>query len=170
MSIVLNLKKLLIFLVALPNIALALTTDKQQNAYIDADSATINHKSNSCIYRGHVKLTQGTTIILADVLTTYTNANNQLQRAVAVGKLASYTTQPDSGPHLFVAMAQTINYDPYKSQITLIGDAKATQGSNSFAGPRMEYNTKQQTVTSPASPQGRTTIVFQPGQKIVLPH
>lgn len=160
----------IILFVLFPGITFALSTDKLQNAIIESDSATINHKTNTCIYRGHVKLTQGTTILTADLLTTYSNAKNQLQKAIAIGQLATYTTLPDNSSTSFIAQAKTINYNPLQSQIILVGDAKATQGSDSFAGPQINYNIKQQLVTTPASKQGRTTIVFQPGQRVSLPH
>lgn len=161
---------ILVIFFGFPQVTFALSTDKQQNATIESDSATINHKENTCTYRGHVKLIQGTTILTADLLTTYSNAKNQLQKAIAIGQLATYTTLPDNSPNVFVAQAKTINYNPLQSQIILVGDAKATQGSDSFAGPQINYNIKNQLVTTPVSNQGRTTIVFRPGEKVSLPH
>lgn len=164
------LKKLLIGIVLVfPALSWALTTDKQQNANIVANSASINYKKHICIYRGNVKLTQGSTVLTADVLTTFANAKNQLQKAIAVGKLASYTTLPDNSPLPFAAVAETINYYPLQSQIYLIGQAKATQGNDSFAGYQINYNTKLQSISTPATPHERTTIVFQPTQKVNLP-
>lgn len=147
----------------------ALSTDKQQPAYIKSDSAVLNHKTKICIYIGHVELIQGSTTITADTLTTYSDAENQLEKTTAVGKVATYSTLPDNTPQKLVATALTINYYPKKAEVELIGDAKATQGSDSFAGPRINYDIKQQIITSPASKEGRTTIIIQPGQKIGLP-
>lgn len=159
----------LILLLFLPIQASALNSDKQQPAYIQADSATLNHKTGICIYRGNVKLTQGTTIITADILTIYTNAKNQLKQAKAEGKLATYSTLPDNSTLQFMAVAETINYNPLTAYVELIGQAKATQGADIFAGPQINYDVKQQIVTTPRSKQGRTTIVIQPGQQISLP-
>ncbi len=161
----------LVFLAALTiaNFSYALSTDKQQPAYIQSDTATLNHKTKICIYSGHVKLTQGSTVILSDTLTTYSDEQNQLEQATAVGKLATYSTLPDNSEQKLVATAVTINYYPKKAQVELIGDAKAMQGSDSFAGPRINYDIKHQIINSPASNEGRTTIIIQPGQKIGLP-
>lgn len=153
-----------------PLLSLALNSDKQQPAFIEADSATLNHKTGICIYRGHVKLTQGSTIITADTLTTHSDSENQLDQATAVGQLATYTTQPDNNPLPFSAMGLTINYYPKKAYVELIGQAKATQGNDSFAGPRINYDIKQQIVVSPPSTEGRTTIVINPQQKLGLPN
>lgn len=167
--------KQLLFLISMlsmllfPNLSSALSTDKLQPAYIKADSATINHKTKICVYSGHVQLTQGSTVITADTLTTHADAQNQLEQATAVGKFAVYSTLPDNTQLKLVATALTINYYPKKAQVELIGDAKATQGSDSFAGPKINYDIKQQIINSPASKEGRTTIIIQPGQKIGFP-
>ncbi len=147
----------------------ALSTDKLQPAVIEADSATLNQKTGICTYKGHVKLTQGSTVIAADTLITHLDRSSQLEQANALGQLASYTSMPDNSTLPFVAMAQTINYYPKKGLAVLIGQAKATQGSDSFAGPLINYDIKKQIVTTPSSTQGRTTIIIQPGQKISLP-
>ncbi len=147
----------------------ALSTDKQQPAFIKSDTATLNHRTKICVYTGHVELTQGSTVITADTLTTYSDAQNQLEQASAIGKFATYSTQPDNNPQKLIATALTLNYYPKKAQVELIGQAKATQGSDSFAGPRINYNIKEQIITSPPSKEGRTTIIIQPGQKIGLP-
>lgn len=166
------MKKLILTLLItiFPLTSWALSTDKQQPAYIQADSATLNHKTGVCIYRGHVQLTQGSTTIIADTLTTYLNDQNALQQATAVGQLANYTTLPDNTKLPFTAVAQTINYYPIKAAVELIGQAKATQGSDSFAGPKINYDIKQQLVVTPPSQGGRTTIIIQPQQKMSLPN
>jgi lipopolysaccharide export system protein LptA len=159
----------LIFLGFLPLAVFALSTDKQQIAYLQADSAQINHLTGVGIYKGHVKLTQGSTVITADTLLTHTDKQNQIDQATAIGQPATYNTMPDNSPNPFLASAQTIQYYPTQSLVKLIGDAKSTQGSDSFAGPEMTYDIKQQVVISASSSQGRTNIVIQPGQKIILP-
>lgn len=164
------IRNFILLIIIFPLTSWALSTDKQQPAYIEADSASLNHKTGICIYRGNVKLTQGSTTIIADTLTTYLNAQNQLQQATAIGQLATYTTLPDNTKLPFTAVAQTINYYPIKSSVELIGQAKATQGSDSFAGPKINYDIKQQIVITPPSQGGRTTIIIQPQQKMSLPN
>lgn len=158
-----------VLFLSVPNASYALSTDKQQPAYIQSDTAILNHKTKTCIYSGHVQLTQGSTVITADTLTTHSDAQNQLELVTAIGKYATYSTLPDNNPQKLVASALTINYYPKKAQVELIGEAKATQGNDSFAGPRINYDIKQQIITSPPSKEGRTTIIIQPGQKIGLP-
>jgi lipopolysaccharide export system protein LptA len=157
---------LLAFVVVwLPTLAQAASTDKQQPAYVIADSTILNYKTHKGIYHGHVKMTQGTTIILADEITTYLTKNNQLIKAIAIGQLASYTTMPDNSKLPFNAIGQTINYYPLQGFVELIGQAKTTQGQDSLAGPHITYDINKQVVVSLPQQNGHTTIIIQPDQK-----
>jgi lipopolysaccharide export system protein LptA len=157
---------LLIYLT--PNLSFALNSDQQQPADLQADSAVLNNKTGVSVYHGNVKLTQGTTVITANVLTTYTDQHNQLIKAVGVGTSAipaTYSTLPDNSKLPFTAVALTINYYPPRAWVEFIDQAKATQGKDIFTGPQLNYDINQQIVTSPASPTGRTRIIIQPDQQ-----
>lgn len=159
---------LFLLLCLLPGLSFALASDKQQPAYLQADNATLNHKTGISIYRGNVKLTQGTTVVTGDIITAYTDKHNQLIKAVAVGtaaQRASYSTLPDNSKLQFTAIALTINYYPPQGHAEFIGLAQATQGQDTYTGPRLNYDINNEIVTSPTSHQGRTMIIIQPSQK-----
>ncbi len=156
----------LLLISVLPSWAMAASSDKQQTAYITADSTTLNYKTRTGIYRGHVKMTQGTTVILADKVITYFTKDNKLEKATATGQLASYSTLPDDSQLPFTAVGQTINYYPLQGYVELIAQAQTTQGKDSLAGPHLKYDINQQTVVSLAEKNGHTTIIIQPNQKI----
>lgn len=161
-------KILFLFLYLIPVLSFGLSSDKQQPAYLQSDSATLNHKTGISIYRGNVKLTQGTTVITADILTTYTDQHNQLIKAIGTGTsthLASYSTLPDNNKLPFTAVAIIIHYYPLRSWVEFTDQAKATQGKDNFAGPQLNYDINREIVTSPASKLGRTQIIIQPDQK-----
>ena len=160
----------LFFCVVYASHSFALSTDKQQPALLQADSATINHKTGISVYTGHVKLVQGSTVITADVLTTLSTNQNQLELATAIGNPATYSTLPDNTTMMFNASALTLKYQVPSQQVDLTGNAKALQGNDSFAGPHIIYDIKQQLVISPPSDQGHTTILIQPTQKVTLPN
>ncbi len=159
---------LVVLIYLIPFYALAANSDKQQTAYITADNTTLNYKTRMGIYRGHVKMTQGTTTILADKVITYLNKTNQLEKAIATGQYqpATYTTLPDNSKLPFTAAGLTINYYPLQDYVELIGQAQATQGKDSLAGPRIQYNITAQTVVSLPEKNGHTTIIMQPDQKL----
>lgn len=156
----------LILILLIPAWTMAASSDKQQTAYVNAHQTTLNYKKRTGIYIGNVKMTQGTTTILADKVITYFNQDNQLEKAIATGNLASYTTLPDNSKLPFTAAGQTINYYPLQGYVELIGRAKATQGKDSLAGPHLKYDINQQTVVSLPEKTGHTTIIIQPDQKL----
>ena len=163
--------RLLIFFLCLlcVPIAFALDTDKDKLVFVEADATTLNHKTGINIYRGHVKLTQGTTVITGAIITTYANQRNQIEKAIAISDnntSASYQTITDLQKPLFIAVGDTINYYPERVWVELIGNAKATQGEDSFAGPQINYDMKQKIVTTPISNKGRTKIIILPSEPL----
>jgi lipopolysaccharide export system protein LptA len=156
---------LLVMSCLFPMTSFALKSDQEQTAYVKADSAVLNYKTGICQYQGHVKFTQGTTAVTANLVITYTDKHNKVQEAIATGSPASYSTLPDKNKIPFVATAETIKYYPQKGYVKFITNAQATQGKDKFAGNQLNYDIKQQIVSSPASHQERTSIVIQPDQK-----
>jgi lipopolysaccharide export system protein LptA len=148
-----------------PLTTFALNNDQQKPVYVEADSAVLNYKTGLCQYQGHVKLTQGTTTVIANLLITYTDTKKKLQEAIATGLPASYSTLPDRSKIPFAASANTIKYYPPKGYVEFIENAKAIQGKDAFAGPQINYDIKREIVSSPSSHEGHTSIIIQPDQK-----
>lgn len=155
-----------IFLLFLSLQALALSDDGKKAMHIMADSSTFNYKTGSNTYEGNVKIDQGTTHLIADRLVTSNNDKHKMQEAIAYGliKNAEYTTLTKPNGPVFHATAKIIKFYPLKSNVVLEGDVIVTQGENSFHGPVILYNIKDQIVNAPASNRGRATIVIEPGQ------
>lgn len=165
------LRSAIIFFICslLSSLAFGLDNDKNKPIFVQADATTLNHKTGINTYRGHVSLTQGTTIITGAIITTYANQHNQIQKAVAVSDKvtpASYRTMTDPKKLLFIAVGESIHYYPERAWVEFIGNAKATQGTNSFAGPQINYDMKQKIVITPTSNKGRTKIIILPSQSL----
>lgn len=144
--------------------AFALSEDSQQPIHIAADASQFNYKSGVNHYEGNVKIDQGTQHVIADRVVTTNNAKHKIETAIAYGlkQPAVYTTIPKAGDAVFEAKADIIKFFPTKSTIILVGNVIVTQGENSFHGPLIIYNTKDQIVTAPASDVGRATIIIKP--------
>jgi lipopolysaccharide export system protein LptA len=151
-------------LLLFPVAALALPTDSEQPLKIVSDSSVYDYKTGVKIYEGNVQVDQGSTHLSADKVTTKNNAKHQIDEATAYGekKLAEYTTTPKEGDTLFRAKAKIIKFNPETMVVTLEGNVVVTQGENSFHGPLIVYNMKEQTVNAPASKSGRATVVIEP--------
>jgi lipopolysaccharide transport protein LptA len=146
--------------------AWALPDDGTKNMHIVADTTLFNYKSGFNTYEGKVKVLQGETNLAADRVTTQSNSKHKIEEAIAYGEKspAHYWTLPKPGDPLFHAWAKIIKFYPQKSTVYLEGNVVITQGNNSFKGPELIYNIKDQTVFSPANKKGRATIVIEPAK------
>lgn len=157
----------ILLLLFIPVLTLALPEDSTKTMHIISDSSTFNYKTGSNVYEGNVKIDQGSTHLTADRVTTANGDNHKMKEAIAYGlnnKLAEYTTLPKPGDPILHAKAKTIKFYPPTSMVVLEGNVIVTQGKNSFEGPVIIYNMKDQTVTAPASKTGRATVVIEPSQ------
>ncbi len=147
----------------LPVYTYALPSDSEKNMHITADSTLLNYKTGFNLYEGNVKITQGETRLTAERLTTQRNNNHKMEEAIAYGTktLAHYWTIPRKGDQVLHAKANIIKFYPLKSLVVLNGNVLVTQGNNSFQGPEIIYNIKDQTVVSPPTKKGRATIIVE---------
>jgi lipopolysaccharide export system protein LptA len=153
-----------LFLGLYSNISFALNSDKDQVLQIIADSVELNHLTGVAVYRQHVNVSQGTTHLTADKLTTAYDDQNHLESAIAVGnkKRATYRTQTDIKKPELIAQADTIKYLPKQKIVQLIGNAQASQGTDTFIAPQINYDIQNQIITSPPTEDGKTVITIQP--------
>jgi lipopolysaccharide export system protein LptA len=144
----------------------ALPEDSEKTLNIVATSSLFNYKTGVNIYKGNVNLTQGSAHLTADRVVTQNNKQHKITIATAYGlkKKAEYTTIPKIGDPVFRAKAKIIKFFPLISIVRLEGNVTITQGENSFQGPVMIYNIKNQSVEAPASKLGRSTVVIEPAQ------
>jgi len=144
----------------------ALPEDSKQMINVISDSYEFNYKTGTDIYEGHVQVDQGSTHLIADRLVTQKNDQHKMVSAIAYGitKLAEYHTVPKQGDLVLIAKAKVIKYYPGTATIVLQDQVLVTQGENSFHGPYIVYNIKDQTVSAPPSKQGRAHIVIGPNK------
>jgi len=144
----------------------ALPADREKKLHIIADSYELNYKTGKDIYEGHVKVDQGTTHLTADRLVTEKDKNRKIISAIAYGiqQLAEFSTLPKEGEEMFHAKAKLIIFYPVVSSVRLEDEVVVTQGKNSFHGPIIIYNMKDQIVSTPPSKNGRATIIIDANQ------
>lgn len=142
----------------------ALASDKQQPATMLADSLTYNKNTGIGVYTGHVQITQGTTKITANQITTYSDKNNNITKAIATGTPATYTSQTQANQPPMQATAATIQYFPDKQLVLLIGNAVVTQKQNVLKSPWISYDMKNNMIVTSnnKAAKQRTTIILQP--------
>lgn len=161
----------LVILLLLPSfLVFALPEDGQKLALLAADTADIQQQIHQGTYVGNVRFDQGTRHIRAEKVITKTDQKNQLILAILYGskqKPAHYWEQPSVNKPILHAYAQEIRYHPREQLVELIGNAKVTQGKDSFSAPLIRYNIQTQHVLTENNRTDRTLIVIHPGKKNV---
>lgn len=118
---------------------LALSTDRDQPADIEADDIEFDFKNGTRTYLKNVLVIQGTLRIKADkVVANY--GEKDLENATAWGSLARFKQRPDDKPDDTEGWARKIIVDQVKNTITLIGKAALKQGPNTARGDIIIYN------------------------------
>ncbi len=174
MKVVLSHLLLYFILFCMPVSLMALSSDRDQPINLEADSADIDDLKGISIYTGNVILTQGSMIIKSHKLTLYTDKNNHLEKAVAVGtkkKLATFKQRPEGKDKDFRARAVTMIYFLNQDKIHLIKQAYVWQAGDTFSGDKIIYDTKKETVVAssiknkngkPVSNAARVRVTIQP--------
>ena len=133
----------------------ALTTDKDQDIEIEADSAELDDKKGITIYRGNVVVIQGSMRITGDIMTVTYIENGDLDTIIVEGKPAHHRQLPDNKDIYDEAEALRMEYYLLKNFIVLINEALVTQEGLRFGGNRIEYDT----VNSRVKARGKTKTV-----------
>lgn len=145
--------------------AYALPDDKEKPVHIESDSADLSQSAHTAVYRGHVCITQGSSVLRAHRVKATGNTSNQMELAVAYGDKSSqahFETLPESNKPMMHAYANKIRYHPNTHLIELIGNARVVQGKHSFSAPLIKYDMLKQHVISESKAHQRSTMIFYP--------
>lgn len=120
--------------------ALALSTDRDQAAQIEADETEIDFKTGTRVLTNNVLVIQGTLRLKADKLVAKYDSQGQLINATANGSLARFKQRPDGEPNDVEGWGKTITIDYPKNTLTLTGQASLRQGASTARGNKIVYN------------------------------
>ena len=140
--------------------AMALDSDRDQPMYIEADRATMDEGKGIGIYRGDVRIRQGSMHLQADTVTVYLE-DGRIVRAVAVGEPARYRQRPEGREQDVHAEAGRMEYFLDPERIVLTGDALVRQEGDTFRSERIVYDIVRDTVDA-GTGEDRVRIVIQP--------
>ena len=149
----------LLILLCVANNVTARTDDSEKPIHITADSAELNEKSGVSIYRGDVKMVQGTTILTGDIVTVYT-ANDEVDKMISVGDLATYQETTDDGDIVYAESEEMIHNGTEK-KIELFRRGKITQEGNIIRSEYILYLTEEGLIDT-GTTKDRIEITIQP--------
>ena len=117
----------------------ALSTDKDEPAVISADDVEFDFSTGVRIYRGNVKLDQGTMKLRADKLIVEYK-DDVLQKATAFGEPAVFQQRPDDKPNDVIGKGLKMELDEVNNKIILIDNATINDGEKNAAGAMITYD------------------------------
>lgn len=140
----------------------ALTSDKDQPVYIDADSQQLDLKSNKVTFVGNVTLKQGSINMLADKLIVTRDATDgKIHEIRGYGELAKFSQLTDDGKTLY-GEAKILTYELSADELTMSEQAMLSQDDSVIRGSTIRYQIKDQKLVADSSNKERVSTVLQP--------
>lgn len=150
----------------LPPLANALSDDRNQPMYVEADRANIDDKRGISVYRGNVKITQGTLQLTATELTVESH-NGDIVKAIATGQPATYRQRPEGKDQDVEAESLRMEYFAQEQKIILLDKAHVRQAGDTFSSDKIHYDIAQDIVNAgDGAPGDRVHITIQPKTKV----
>jgi lipopolysaccharide export system protein LptA len=124
------------------NNAFALSTDKEKDIEIEADSAEMDDLKGITIYRGDVIVVQGSIRMTGHTMTVHFDDNGDMELVIMQGTPATYRQLPDNSKNYDEAEALQMEYYALKDYIILKEKALVTKPDGStMSGKRIDYDT-----------------------------
>ncbi|MCZ6709509.1 MAG: lipopolysaccharide transport periplasmic protein LptA [Gammaproteobacteria bacterium] len=142
-------------------IAVALPEDADQPIHIRADNAEIDQQQGLAIYRGDVRVEQGTLRVTADEMTV-TYVDQKVVRITAKGNPAHYQQQIEVGRENVTAHSSVIIYFTQEERLDLLGDAYLIQEGSEITGDLITYDIVAGKVDATAEKDERIRMILQP--------
>lgn len=136
--------------------------DDEQDIEITSKSFEYNNQTGIATYIGDVYAQQGSRILLGDRLEIYRNSIGDVAKIIVYGEPAKHESITNPLKPKLHAKANEIIYDVLKEHLTLVDEAYVEQAGDVYEAPRIEYDVANETVHSPESDGGRTTITLKP--------
>ena len=153
---------ILLALTALPVLSWALSSDRQQPMLIEADRVELDDATGISIYRGRVKVVQGTLQLTGETMTVH-NKGNEVDRVIIEGTPATYQQRPDNKDQDVHAKALRMEYYTNPETIILLKQAEVEQQGDVLRSERIEYDmVKDQVSAGTDQPDERVHITIQP--------
>jgi len=143
------------------------TAEENLPIEIKADSLIAQDSIGESTYQGNVIITQGKTEIIGETVTIF-HPNRQVDRAIILGKPATFKKFNDDDQTWVNGQADKITYHTIDKIVILEGDAQINQAvKNSISGPEIIYNLTDKTLSAKGTEtdKKRITVTFQPEPK-----
>ena len=138
--------------------ARALPDDRKQPIRLQADQASFDQRSGESTYQGNVVLSQGSLKLQAAIAKVFLQAGS-LTKMEASGQPVRFAYRPSVDRPTIKGTADRLVYNAAKATVVLSGNAKFSQGKDTFQGERIEYDLNTDVVNAGG---GRIEFIIQP--------
>lgn len=152
---------LLATLLSVSGPALALSTDKNQPAVIDAAEVEFDFKTGTRTYTGNVRIEQGSLRLQADKLVVKF-ANEKVQTATAWGRPVKFRQRPDGKDEDIYGEGKRMVLDETKNLLTLYENALLIQGQDQMRGKEIVYDMASDKMTVKGGPPPKDMPALKP--------
>jgi len=144
------------------NGAFALSTDKQKDIEIEADSAEMDDLNGITVYKGDVVVTQGSIRMTGHTMTVHFAESGDMELVIMQGTPATYRQLPDDSKTYDEAEALQMEYYALKDYIILKKKALVVKPNGSrMSGDQIEYDTVRSKIIARGT---RSTITSKDGE------
>lgn len=134
--------------------AWALEGDARAPIEVEADQLDLDDRAGTAVYRGDVRIRQGSMRLTGDRVEIRRNAEGQLTRATATGERAYLEQKPAPDEPVVRGWGRTVIYHVAERRIELIDRAELHQGGDTFDGGYLEYFLDRRVVQARADAEG----------------
>lgn len=154
---------LVLLLFLLPGIVMALPADKDAPVEIEADSADIDQEKQLTIYRGNVKIRQGSMELQADKVAIQYQGRKP-HTLTATGGPARFRQKPAKDKPWVKGEGRRIVYHIHNEELVLSGNAVLNQEEDSFRSDRIVYDRVKARLKAGAAAKGkeRVKVIIHP--------
>ncbi len=128
------------FALVMSSSLLALDSDSEQPATLEADDFELDLKTGIRTYRGNVLYRQGSIRLECDELVTYFNDDGELDKAFCSGDPGRFKQRPEDSEEDMIGNAREITLDQVKELVTMKSSAEVQQGNQQMKGRLLTYN------------------------------
>lgn len=141
---------------------LALDSDSEQPATLEANTFEIDLQTGQRIYRGDVLYRQGSIRLECDELITNFNDEGELDKAVCTGDPGKFKQRPQDSEDDMLGEARVITLDQVGELVTLESRAQVEQGLTKLNGRLLTYNLKTEKIMVKGGASGQSGKAAEP--------
>lgn len=148
--------------------------DSDKPLHLEADRMKLDDAKHINTFEGHVRLTQGTLLIIADKVVVVEDAQG-FQRLTAHGSPASFKQRNEGSAAFTEGYGGRIEYDTRADSVEFFENARVKRDQDEITGNHISYNSKLEVFEASAKPSDgknkstqpdRVRAVIQPKSKL----